>query len=85
MESERHRPTVRVTRPCLVPRKRGSYITEMAVPKADYGIDAPTVVRNLAVAGLTCIAVGFLLRALIVPALPAFGLVLTVMTFGSGL
>jgi len=34
----------------------------MSMPKPNYGIDAPTVLRNLSIASVTGITVGFLLR-----------------------
>ncbi len=57
----------------------------MAAAKADYGIDAPTVVRNLAIAGIAGILLGLALWAMMVPTLPVLGAILSIVVFVSGL
>jgi SAM-dependent methyltransferase len=57
---------------------------EMAAPKADYGIDAPTIVRNLAVGGIASIIAGFVVHAITVPVQPLIGAALSVAGFTLG-
>lgn len=45
--------------------------------KANYGIDAPPVVRNLALVGIGGIATGFLANYFLIPILPTVGQILT--------
>src|SRR5689334_3321043 len=44
--------------------------------KADYGLDAPGVVRNLAIAGTLATAAGFVLNALLAGSAPLIGQIL---------
>lgn len=57
----------------------------MASPKADYGIDAPTVVRNLAISSIVGVISGVVLYAMMVPIRPVTGAMLSVAGFRSGL
>ncbi len=56
----------------------------MSTPKPDYGIDAPGVVRKLAIAGIGCIIVGFVLNVSMVPSQPGLGTILSIAGFISG-
>ncbi len=56
----------------------------MTVQRADYGIDAPTVVRNLTVGGIAGIVAGFVLYWMVVPIRPVVGAVLSIAGFVSG-
>ena len=47
-------------------------------PRANYGIDAPSVVRNLAIAGVACIAAGLALKLLLAAAQPKISALLLV-------
>jgi len=55
----------------------------MATPKANYGIDAPTVVRNLVIAGAAAGVAGAVLYRLMVPAFPLEGRILSIAGFVS--
>jgi SAM-dependent methyltransferase len=57
----------------------------MATPKADYGIDAPTRVRNRIIGGMIGIAAGFILYLTVVPIRPVAGGILSIVGFMSGL
>ncbi len=56
----------------------------MADPKADYGIDAPTAVRNLAIGGIAGIIAGFVAYTMMVPIRPVAGAILSIVGFISG-
>ena len=52
---------------------------------ADYGIDAPPVIRNLIIAGLACLAAGFVLNLLIAPFQAVVAAVLLIWGLAAGL
>ncbi len=52
--------------------------------KADYGIDAPTAVRTLAVGGMVAIIAGLVLYTMMVPIQPVIGAALSIAGFISG-
>lgn len=56
----------------------------MAAPRADYGIDAPTAVRNLTVGGIAGIVAGIVVYAMMVPLRPVTGAILSIAGFISG-
>jgi arsenite methyltransferase len=56
----------------------------MTAERADYGIDAPTVVRNLTIGGMIGIIAGFVLYWMVVPIRPVAGAVLSIAGFVSG-
>jgi ubiquinone/menaquinone biosynthesis C-methylase UbiE len=56
----------------------------MTARKADYGIDAPTAVRNLAIGGIAGIIAGVVLYAIVVPIWPVAGAILSIAGFISG-
>jgi len=55
----------------------------MATPKANYGIDAPLVVRNLVAGGVVAGVVGAVLYGVMVPVWPVAGTVLSIAGFVS--
>ncbi len=54
------------------------------VAKADYGIDAPPVIRNLTIVGLICIAAGLALNLLIAPLQTGIATVLLIWGLAAG-
>ena len=56
----------------------------MAAPRAYYGIDAPTAVRNLTVGGIAGIVAGIVVYAMMVPLRPVTGAILSIAGFISG-
>ena len=55
----------------------------MTRPKADYGIDGPTAVRDLTIAGVIAVIAGLVLYTIIVPTRPVAGTILLVAGFVS--
>jgi arsenite methyltransferase len=52
--------------------------------RADYGVDAPPVIRNLAIVGLVCIAAGLVLSLLVAPLQPVIAAILLIWGLAAG-
>jgi ubiquinone/menaquinone biosynthesis C-methylase UbiE len=56
----------------------------MTTPKTDYGIDAPMVLRSLTIGGVIALTAGLAVYAMVVPARPVAGAILSIAGFFSG-